>query len=220
MSESDVSRRWTQQISQLRRQISHVRNRAAKGGRDGVSFELGETFDQCLTTCDSLLWEVAASQRECATLAATAQMERELWDYLFQQMPVACVEVDAQGTIVSANRPAGLMLNIAARHLEKRLLLHFAEDRELFFGLMRRISLERTQHQATLVLRPRERAAIAVQAIIVPRTADAPTSWLWFLSVLERPEYRSKKAVTAARQTDDGVGPGSGAISPRVTDVS
>jgi PAS domain-containing protein len=198
MSETDVSRRWTQQISQLRRQISHVKSRAARVGRDSVSLELGETFDQCLTTCDSLLWEFAASQRECATLAATAQVERELWEYLFQQMPVACVEVDAQGTIVSANRPAGVMLNIAARHLEKRLLLHFAEDRELFFGLIRRISLERTQHQAVLVMRPRERAAIAVQAVIVPRSAEAATSWLWFLSVLERPNYQPKKAVAAA----------------------
>lgn len=188
MAETDVSRRWIRQISQLRTRVAKVR-------RGLVCPEISEVFDQCLTTCDALLWEFAGAELRCTELLAAAHLKQAAWDRLFEQMPVACLEVDGAGSIVSANPPAALMLNLTVKHLENRLLLHFAEDREQFASLVRRVSLEGTRQTAAIRMRPRERAPIEVQALVMSRGPDDPATCLWFLNAGERsPGHRRKAA--------------------------
>ena len=175
MAETDVSRRWIRQISQLRTRVAKVR-------RGLVCPEISEVFDQCLTTCDALLWEFAGAELRCTELLAAAHLKQAAWDRLFEQMPVACLEVDGAGSIVSANPPAALMLNLTVKHLEHRLLLHFAEDRRQFASLVQRVLLDGTPQRAAIRIRPRERAPLDVQALIVPRNLDDPSTCLWFLN--------------------------------------
>jgi PAS domain-containing protein len=178
MGETDASRRWT-------RQISHLRTRVAKVRRGFMSPEVADALDECLATCDALLWDVAGAELRSAAVRAAANLQQAAWHRLFDQMPVACLEVDAAGSIVCANGPAALMLNLTVKHLENRLLLHFAEDRGQFASLVRRVLLDGAPQRAAIRIRPRERAALDVQALIVPRNLDDPSTCLWFLNAGE-----------------------------------
>jgi PAS domain-containing protein len=91
-----------------------------------------------------------------------------LWSYLFEEMPVPCVETDASGIIFNANRAAATMLNTSVKHLGARLLMHFAEDRDRFGQLLRGLSLDGSRHSSSLVIRPRERAPMHVEATVMP----------------------------------------------------
>jgi PAS domain-containing protein len=177
-SESAAIRRWVIEIGRLRTRLGKVARRIPPG-----SHEAGDLSDSCLALCDSLLQELAASEVRCGGLAREKRAIETEWNGFVEELPVACLEVDAAGTIVSANTAAGVLLNTSRKHLESRALLYFCEDRDSFTALLRASAFDGGRTPTPLVIRPRERAPVPVQAIIAGRnTENASTQWWWFLT--------------------------------------
>lgn len=61
-----------------------------------------------------------------------------------RRAPIACLTTDAMGQIIGANESASALLNMSAKRMEGRLLLHFAQDRDPFTSLMRCVRSEGT----------------------------------------------------------------------------
>ena len=179
MSDRDDCRRWTTAITQLR-------SRAAKARRAPLAPEIVELIEQSLTLCDAMVRELAgaALQVDHSTLKLDAQTA--LWAHLFDEMPAACIETDADGVIVGANRAAGVLLNTSVKHLAARLLMHFTEDRDQFGQLLRGLSGENAGQRYALIVRPRERAPVAVEATVMVRNPGDLSSWLWFFTPTEQ----------------------------------
>ena len=188
----DICRRWTQEVSQLRTRAANVRRRpAAPSDQDDI-------LEQALHLCESLLRELAGAQLESDALTRRCDAQTAQWEHLFEQMPVACVEADADGVILKANRPAALLLNISSKYLKNRLLMHFAEDRAAFSGLLRTIVLERCALHKSFTVRPRERAPLGVDAIVMPTAPHEVSTWLWFLVPSERRQISPDTDMLAA----------------------
>ena len=128
-----------------------------------------------------MLRELAAAQLMSEHARRETQREAASRQLLFDHLPVASVTTDASGAIVNANPAAAALLNVSAKHLRGRLLLHFAEDREGFDRLTRRIQAGGDHVTAILPLRPRERASFLVRALIVGDSAQDTSSSIWFL---------------------------------------
>lgn len=170
----DVSRRWTAAISQLR-------TRAAKSS--GRSKAQDEIVDASLALCEALLTDLAAAQLRATASERRANAAATNRDYLLQRLPVACVETDADAIILMANPLAASLLNMSSKYLEHRLLLHFVEDRAAFSQLLQSLSGDHASAQrARLALRPRERAAVLIDATIVPAAAVDAATWWWFIA--------------------------------------
>ncbi|MCA1562200.1 MAG: PAS domain-containing protein [Acidobacteria bacterium] len=171
----DPCRRWTRDIGELRA-------RAARTKRHAVSDSgLADLLGDALKTCESLLFELAGARLELDRVVSNAKDDAADWNYLFDRMPVACVATDANGVIASANRSAALLLNLSAKHLGYRVLLHFFDRRDSFCQLLQSLSVEPPPVRASLGLRPRERAVVSTDVIVIPRTPGDLTMWLWFL---------------------------------------
>lgn len=129
-----------------------------------------------------LLRDLDACQLACERLNSRLNAQASEWQSLFDKIPVASVTTDPHGMILNANRSAALLLNLSVKHLTNRLLLHFAEDRDAFTGTLQAVRVERIQLRTSLVLRPRERAPLETQVIVIPEVqAGIGTLWLWFL---------------------------------------
>jgi len=176
MSETDAVRRWTRQIGLLRVRANKRRPRAAE-----PSGGAGDIVTEALEACEALLRELAGAQMVSDHARREMQREAASRQLLFDHLPVASVTTDGGGVIVNANRAAAALLNVSAKHLRGRMLLHFAEDREGFNRLTRRLHAGDDHVTAILPVRPRERASLLVRALIVGESAPAASSWVWFL---------------------------------------
>ena len=186
MTDRDVARRWTIAIAQLR-------NRAAKVRRTTIPPEALEVIEQSLSLSDSVVRELAGSGMKSDGYRVKLDEQTALWSYLFEEMPLPCVATDANGIISGANRAAGTMLNTSVKHLGARLLLHFAEDRDRFGQLLRGLPSDGSRHRLSLVIRPRERAPMHVDATVIPRTPGDTTAWLWFFTPPEQPHANPRR---------------------------
>jgi PAS domain-containing protein len=185
VSDKDVCRRWTIAIAQLRTRAAKVRR--------GASPEVVEVIDQSLTLCDSVVRDLAGTGLQFDAFKVKLDSQSALWLHLFEEMPAACVETDASGIIFNANRAAASMLNTSVKHLGARLLLHFAEDRDQFGSLIRGLTADGSRNQASLTIRPRERAPLGVEATVIPRTPGDSSSWLWFFTPAETRHVGSRR---------------------------
>jgi PAS domain-containing protein len=171
----DPSRRWA-------REIGDLRTRAARTKRRSMSDSgLEDLLTEALGACDSLLFELAGARLELDRFVSSAKDDAADWSYLFDRMPVACVATDANGVITNANRSAALLLNLSAKNLGDRVLMHFFDGRESFCQLLHSLVVEPPPVRGSLSLRPRERAVVWTDVIVVPRTPGDLTTWLWFL---------------------------------------
>ena len=180
MADKDVVRRWTLAIAQLR-------SRAAKVRRSAAPADVIEVIDESLTLSDAVVRELAGTGLQFDAFKIKLDEQTALWSYLFDEMPLACVETDASGIIFNANRAAATMLNTSVKHLGARLLMHFAEDRDHFGQLLRGLPSDGSQHRLSLTIRPRERAPFPVIATVIPRTPADTSSWLWFFTRPDQP---------------------------------
>jgi PAS domain-containing protein len=171
--ETDGVRRWT-------RVLTALRTRRLKLGLDSDALEalLGESLD----VCASLLQDLASAQLLCDQLRRAAHDEGVQRQYVLDQMPTACVSTDERGVIQQANRPAAELLNVSAKHLRGRMLLHFAADRGAFVRLLQQLPITGDRLEAFVPVRPRERGLFKLKALIVPAATDDEPSWLWFLA--------------------------------------
>jgi PAS domain-containing protein len=169
----DAARRWAPVVERLKMRLA--RKMAL------IPPNLDEAVDEALSTCESLLRDLAASQMENADLSRRLKDLIHEWAYLFEQMPIACVATDRHGTVIQSNPAAAELINMSARHLENRLLAHFIQDREAFSETLKQFDANIGHVGASFVIRPRERAPLMIDAIAVPRTPADPSVWLWFL---------------------------------------
>jgi PAS domain-containing protein len=180
LADKDVVRRWTIAIAQLR-------TCAAKVRRAAMPPDVLEVIDQSLTLSDAVVRELAGTGMQVDAFKTKLDEQTALWSHLFEEMPLACVETDASGIIFNANRAAAAMLNTSVKHLGARLLMHFAEDRDRFGQLLRGLPADGSRHRLSLVIRPRERAPMHVDATVIPRAPGDTSSWLWFFMPTEQP---------------------------------
>ena len=173
MSDKDVCRRWTIAIAQLR-------SRAAKIRRSALAPELADILDQSLNLCDGIVRDLAGTGMQFDAFKVKVDQQTAIWAHLFEELPLPCVETDVNGIIFNANRAAATMLNTSVKHLAARLLMHFAEDRDRFGQLLRGLSADTSRHRSSLIIRPRERAPLQVDATVIPRSPGDASSWLWF----------------------------------------
>lgn len=175
MTVTDVCRRWA-------REIADVRSRAARAARRPVAATGSEDLlNDALGICDGLLQDLAGAELQRERLVSIGIVHSANWDHLFDQIPVACAVTDAHSVIGRVNRAAALLLNVSVKHLESRLLMHFAEDREAFSRILEMLSFERTGLRASLTFRPRERAPFEADVMISARSPGDATAWMWFV---------------------------------------
>ena len=171
----DPVARWT-------REVAYVRAQAGKLRQGSVPPPVAAVMEHALTTCDALLQELAGSGTECERLRADVRAESAARDQLFDVMPMPCLVTDGVGIILEANRAAGALLNVSAKHLRDRQLLLFAADRDAFADLMHR-SMVGGEHRARVAMRPRERKPVAADVLVVPLSGSEVGYCRWFLHV-------------------------------------
>ncbi len=197
MSGNGAVRRWTRVVEGLRARCAKLRQPALAAGapRD-------ELLEESIETCGGLLQDLAGVQLLCDQLRHELQAESLNRQYLLDQMPVACVVADDASVIQYANQPAAELLNVSAKHLRGRLLLHFSEDRARFGDLLQNLPLTGGRLDASIAVRPRERGPFTLNTLIVPETTSERTSWLWFLKPAagERSETAATGSLYAKRE--------------------
>ena len=173
MATDETLRRWTPVIARIKARLAN---------RNGSTPpKLEAALDEAAATFDVLLQDLAGAETANRNLRSRITGLESQWDDLFERMPVACVVTDASGTIRRANDRAADLLNTSARHLQRENapLTYFVHDRQPFFALLNALATA-GEVRATLLMRPRERALISIDAFAVRRVGD-DESWLWFL---------------------------------------
>jgi PAS domain-containing protein len=162
------------------RELSHLRGKALRySGRSGESS--GEELTEALVAAsDSLLQELAAARLECERLGARHSADLADWERVFDLIPCAWLFTDSAGVILDANPAASALLNVSIRHLRRRRLMLYTEDRRVFSNLLLR--LNEGPEQAVLRLRPRDRGPVDVDVTVMPGPPNQMAAWLWFLT--------------------------------------
>jgi len=175
-SETAAVRRWTIEIGRLR-------ERAAKATRQrpGRGEETTELIESCLSVCQALVQEFAAAELRAQQAEREAEANETAWRALIERVPAACLEVDAEGIIVSANVAAGTLLNTSEKRLKGRPLLYFFDDRSAASRLLQAGAFDSSSPVVSLTLRPRERAPMQVAATVVGATDNAPVCWCFLM---------------------------------------
>ena len=185
MLEGMFSQKDPAHIRRCTTQIERLRARAAKLARqlpvdDGGLIEM---LDSCLSLSDALLRDLSGACLANEALTRQLSDRARWWNDTFTQMPIACLEVNADGAILRANPPAGQLFNTGIRHLQGRNLLPFLEDRDGFALLLREVMFDRTRaHQAAFMIRPRERAPLGVEFTVLQPSPDDDETRLWFVT--------------------------------------
>lgn len=176
MATSDASLRWKPIIDRVKTRL------ALKD--PSMPRKLNSALDEAVATYDSLLQDMARLETENRAHRSRIRTLQDDWDCLFGRMPVACVMTDRSGVILRGNERAAALVNMSARHLERenKPLIYFTQDREGFLELLKALWTGHDHVRGTLRVRPRERAPLMIDIVAVPRCADDPTLWFWFLT--------------------------------------
>jgi PAS domain-containing protein len=187
----DMTRRWNMQIGRVRSRIDRVRHR-------GASEDVIAVLDEGLSLCESLERELAGALLETQKAREEANAEAMLRARLCAALPIACLWIDGSGAIIEANAAAGSLLNTSENRLDRRLLIHFIDNREVFADVRSRVVLDHEQVRVSLSIRPRERAPVDVDATAMPWPDDGGQTSLWFLM----PSERIPQTLTARHRKD------------------
>ena len=193
-SDIDPVRGWTRLVTALRARSAKVRRAGP-----AAAAPLDALLEESLETCSGLLQDLAGAHLLSDRLRRELHAEAVNRQYLLDQMPLACVTTDESSVIQNANQPAAELFNISTKHLRGRLLLHFATDRAAFGHLLQNLPLSGAQVDVTVSVRPRERGAFVLSALIVPETATDRASWLWFLKPADAAAAVSSTGPTFAK---------------------
>lgn len=191
-----LMRRWTHAIDLLRQRVRRA------GGRDTAS-PMKDIASECLTTCETLLQEVVATETECRRLRGIVSEEQQAWTKFFDVIPVACLVTDAHGLILAANRAAALFLNVSVLRLRNQTLTHYIIDRDALIDVLERQIVEQAQVHASFRVRPREKAIRQIEANVVANPGGSAGTWIWFLMPVER--ARELREMTSSGLTSSPV---------------
>src|SRR5688500_4783259 len=89
--------------------MKRLRSAAAELRRQRLAAPVAQLVDQMFAACEALERELAGAQMRITATEAQARLRAEERDSLFEAMPVACVELDAGGIILSANPAAATL---------------------------------------------------------------------------------------------------------------
>lgn len=170
------TRRWTHQLGDLQNRTRKVKNNGAP-----MAEAVADVLDDAVSFCAMLLHELAGAQLRHARLQAEARQAEGNWQYLFDRLPLAALITDTGGTIVSANRAAALLLNMSAKHLIGKPVLHFVDSRQKLASTLHALAAGVTRVEEILTVRPKERATREVTIVIVPESSEQADHFLWFL---------------------------------------
>lgn len=172
----------TNSVPYWTRELAHLRGRSLKlHRRPGVSPDPDIT-EAALAACDSLLRELDAARVECERLRAKDRADAIDWERVFDVIPCAWLVTDRAGWILDANGAASVLLNLSIRHLRRRQLLVFTENRKVFKDLLLRLSSTAGPEEAILKVRPRDRRPVEMDVIVMPGRSDQPAVWLWLFT--------------------------------------
>jgi PAS domain-containing protein len=171
--ESSRLRQWRQQVGALR--VRTLRTPA------GASLPEGGLTADCLQLCDVMLEDLAINEDDCTRMRQLADGERKRWKWLFETLPAACVLTDAAGVILGANRAAALLLNVSASRLRGQVLLYFASERAALYEAVAAHRGQEVPLRLTVRIRPREKGAIDVDAVVTAGSDSSAEGRLWFL---------------------------------------
>jgi PAS domain-containing protein len=174
---SDSVRRWTLAVGQHRARAQRLKRDTA-----GLASPCDAILDEALELCSNLLIDLAGAEAQTSKLREALRHEREDAAGLFERIPIASISTDAAGVIADANRGAALLLNVSARHLAGKPLLHFTQDRVAFFALLKSLAREAGTLHVSIPIRPRERRATTVSVVVLRQTPADPGRLLWFLT--------------------------------------
>jgi len=191
-AEGASTRRWAQELGELQNRIRKLKT----GVLPPAAVDL---LEDALSLSVTLLQELAGAQLLQRRMQADMRRSTASWGYLFDRVPVPCVVTDSAGTIISANRAASLFLNISAKHLVGRLLLHFSDDREKFGTALLAVATDRTRIEQVMTIRPKERAPREMLVVIVPESPEQSGRHLWFLQPMT-PTTRSPVVLPATSE--------------------
>src|SRR5262245_25473619 len=163
-------RRWTFALETIRR-------RSRRAGIGEAEPALNEVITQCLEACDGILQEIAVNERETDQLRRDIAIERDSWQLLFEAMPAACIVTDAGGMILRVNRAGALLLNVSSAHLQGRPFSHFIVDRQRFIRLIESGAAARSPVRTPLRIRPREKAMVETEIVVVSRAGIQEGGW-------------------------------------------
>jgi PAS domain-containing protein len=179
--------------------MKRLRGAAAELRRQPLTPRASEVFEELFGTCESLERDLAGAEMDLGARQADAELQAAERDYLFQAMPVACIEIDTDGTIVRTNRAAATLLNTSPKYLVGRLLLHFVEDRETFRSFMQQITHHDGPTLLACCIRPREHAPIPIDCKAIAASADrSVTSLLFFVPPPQAVLRRTGRPVSVA----------------------
>lgn len=165
---------WTRELGNLRGRVFRLRGRISEPNDDLI--------EAALAAADSLLGDLAGTQRECDRLRAASRAQTAEWERLFDAVPCAWVITDRAGSIRDANGMASVLLNLSVKHLRGRQLLVHTENRKVFSDLLARLNSGAGPDDAVLKIRPRDRRPIEMNVTVMPAPPNESGDWLWYFA--------------------------------------
>lgn len=165
---------WTRELGNLRGRVLRLRGRISEPNDD--------LLEAALAAADSLLGDLAGTQRECDRLRAASRAQTAEWERLFDAVPCAWVITDRAGSIRDANGMASVLLNLSVKHLRGRQLLVHTENRKVFSDLLARLNSGAGPDDAVLKIRPRDRRPIEMNVTVMPAPPNESGDWLWYFA--------------------------------------
>lgn len=173
-SVSPASQRIQESLGVVLRHLSQLETRAADDGltaRD--QSRLVEGVRKMVDELERGFATLNEERRRLATVKAEAEAALQRAQAMLNYLPLPCVVIDGEGTILEANVAAATLVNVSVRHLVGKKFPAFLDgDRHLFMhgtGGPRR-----TTEPLNVRIRPRERAVISCTVTAIPgATADA-----------------------------------------------
>lgn len=166
------------QIQCLRQTLAILRARLREEGPSGeVRASLREMVEDTLQELQTSLEELEVSYEELLaqdnalqSALATARIERQRYQELFDEAPEAFIVTDARGVIREGNKAAARLLNTSPQFLVNHPIASFIsqEERPSIRGLIDG-SVEQTQ-EWDVQMRPRNAAAFAAALTMTPMT--------------------------------------------------
>jgi PAS domain S-box-containing protein len=164
------------------RQLTHLHERAVKAGSRSPADPLSRIATETLAACADLLDRLGRVEIECERLRDDKSSATAAYTRLFEFSPAPALITDRDGIILRANRAASQWLNLAARRLEGRQLLLYAEDRQAFRRLLERLPRGDACERVIVNLRPRERRAVETSLTVSALSEVDGDRWLWLFA--------------------------------------
>jgi PAS domain-containing protein len=179
MNASGEPKRWMRELADVRLQAAKLRSSEASS----AALDLAR---RALDLADTIRVAAATAHQRCLALEADLAANEKRMEAMFDMVPVAVITTNSQGAVLHANAAACALLARGKPTLKRSPLLHFAEDRDAFNGIVQQLTSATGPVAAATRLRPCNRAPVNVNLTIVRDVVDA-ARWHWFIHPVAPP---------------------------------